>query len=39
MLRIDETEEEVDLRPRKPADERRYELRGVRGEGDKELRL
>lgn len=38
MLRIEETEEEVDLRPRKPAEERRYELRGVRAEGESELR-
>lgn len=39
ILRTEETDEDVDLRPRRPAEDRRYELRGVRGDGDKELRL
>lgn len=38
MLRIEDTDDEVDLRPRSPADDRRYELRGVWGAGDSELR-
>lgn len=39
MLRIDEMDEEVDLRPRRPAEGRRYDPRGVMGDGDNELRL
>lgn len=39
MLRTDETEDDVDLRPRKPADERRYEPLGVIGDGDNEFRF
>lgn len=39
MLRIEDTEEEVDFRPRSPAEDRRYEPRGVIGDGDSELRL
>ena len=39
MLRIEETDEEVDLRPRRPADGRRYEECGVRGAGESEDRL
>lgn len=38
ILLTEETDDEVDLRPRKPTDERRYEPRGVRGAGDSELR-
>ena len=38
MLRTDDTEEDVDFRPRRPALERRYEDRGVNGEGERELR-
>lgn len=33
MERIEETDEDVDLRPRRPPLERRYEERGVRGAG------
>lgn len=36
MERMDEMEEEVDLRPRRPPEERRYEERGVSGEGESE---
>lgn len=41
MERMEETEEDVDLRPRKPvpADERRMAERGVSGEGDRDCRL
>lgn len=41
MLRTDETEDDVDLRPRSPPgpDEWRKEDRGVAGAGDKEDRL
>ena len=39
MLRIEETDEEVDLRPRRPAEGRRYEECGVRGAGESEDRL
>lgn len=39
MDRIDETEEEVDLRPRRPVDVRRYEECGVRGDGDRDVRF
>jgi len=39
MLRTDETDEEVDLRPRRPAEGRRYEECGVSGAGDREDRL
>ena len=35
--RTDETEDDVDLRPRRPAEERRKE-RGVSGAGDMETR-
>lgn len=38
MLRIDEIELLVDFRPRSPADERRYEERGVCGAGERERR-
>ena len=34
MLRMEETEEDVDLRPRSPALERRKVERGVSGEGE-----
>ena len=37
--RMDETEEEVDFLPRRPADERRYEERGVTGIGERDFRL
>lgn len=39
MLRIEDTEEDVDFLPRSPAEERLYEPRGVIGEGERELRL
>ena len=39
MLRIDETDEDVDFRPRNPAEERRYDPRGVIGDGESEFRL
>lgn len=39
MLRIEETDEEVDLRPRRPTEECRYEERGVSGAGEREERL
>jgi hypothetical protein len=39
MLRIEETDEEVDLRPRRPLLARRKVPRGVNGEGDNEVRL
>ncbi len=35
---MDETDEDVDLRPRKPAEDRRYEPLGVIGDGDNEFR-
>lgn len=35
---MDETELDVDLRPRSPVDERRYEERGVSGAGERERR-
>lgn len=38
MLRIDDTDDDVDLRPRRPPDERRYEERGVNGAGDADSR-
>jgi hypothetical protein len=38
MLRMLDTDEEVDLRPRRPPDERRYDDRGVNGAGDAERR-
>jgi hypothetical protein len=38
MLRMLDTDEEVDLRPRRPPDERRYDDRGVSGAGDAERR-
>ena len=33
---MEDTEDEVDLRPRRPPEERRYEDRGVIGTGDRE---
>ena len=33
---MEDTDEEVDLRPRRPAEERRYEDSGVRGAGEME---
>ena len=39
MLRMEETEEEVDFRPRRPAEERRYEECGVKGTGERDERL
>ena len=39
MLRIDDTDDDVDLRPRRPPEERRYEDRGVKGAGDADRRL
>jgi hypothetical protein len=39
MLRTEETEEDVDLRPRSPVELRRYEERGVIGDGERELCL
>ena len=38
MLRMDETELEVDLRPRRPGVERRYEECGFKGAGEREER-
>jgi hypothetical protein len=38
MERIEETDEDVDFRPRRPPEEWRYEDRGVRGAGDAESR-
>ena len=39
MLRIEETEDEVDFLPRNPLDPRRYEEdRGVIGDGDRDVR-
>lgn len=39
MLRIEETEDDVDFLPRRPVEVRRYtEERGVSGDGDKEFR-
>lgn len=39
MERIEDTDEEVDLRPRRPAEDRRIVDRGVMGDGDSECRL
>jgi hypothetical protein len=39
MERMEETDEEVDLRPRRPPELRLYEERGVKGEGETEGRL
>lgn len=39
MLRTEDTEDEVDLRPRRPELGRRKVPRGVRGAGDNECRL
>jgi hypothetical protein len=39
MDRIEDTEDEVDFRPRKPELRRYVDDRGVRGEGDRERRL
>lgn len=39
MVRMEETEEEVDLRPRRPVLARRKVERGVRGAGEMECRL
>lgn len=36
---MDETDEDVDLRPRSPAEERRIVDRGVMGDGDNDCRL
>ena len=36
---MEETDDDVDLRPRSPADERRYDPRGVMGDGESEFRL
>lgn len=38
MLRMEETEDEVDLRPRRPVEERLYDECGVRGDGERESR-
>lgn len=38
MDRIDDTDDDVDFRLRRPPEERRYEDRGVRGAGDAERR-
>lgn len=38
MLRIEDIEDDVDFRPRRPAELRLYDL-GVRGDGDRESRL
>lgn len=42
MLRIDDTDDEVDFRPRRPAPEERrrdWLPRGVNGEGDRDWRV
>jgi len=39
MERIEETDEDVDFRPRKPALDRRYCERGVMGDGEMECRF
>jgi hypothetical protein len=39
MERIEDTEDDVDLRPRRPPEERRYDERGVSGDGEREGRL
>lgn len=39
MLRIEDTDDDVDLRPRRPPDDRRYDDRGVNGAGDADSRL
>jgi len=39
MLRIDDTEDDVDLRPRRPLLVRRKDDRGVIGEGERDVRL
>lgn len=36
---MDETDEDVDFLPRRPPEDRRYEPRGVTGEGDIEGRF
>lgn len=36
MERTEETEDEVDLRPRRPAEDRRTVDRGVSGDGERE---
>lgn len=36
--RIEDIDDEVDLRPRRPAEERRYEECGVSGEGERDAR-
>ena len=38
MLRMEDTEDEVDLRSRSPVEDRLYEPLGVIGDGDRELR-
>jgi len=39
MLRIEDTDDEVDLRPLRPVLDRRYVDRGVNGEGDSDCLL
>ena len=39
MVRMEETEEDVDFLPRRPVLERRKVERGVKGAGDRECRL
>lgn len=39
MERTEDTDDEVDFLPRKPADERRMVERGVKGTGDTDCRL
>lgn len=39
ILRMEETDEDVDFRPRRPTEERRYDPRGVIGDGEREFRL
>jgi hypothetical protein len=39
MERIEDMDEDVDFRPRRPPEERRYEDRGVNGAGDADSRL
>jgi hypothetical protein len=39
MERIEDMDEDVDFRPRRPPEDRRYEDRGVNGAGDADSRL
>jgi len=39
MDRIDDTEDDVDLRPRRPVEDRRMVPRGVKGDGERDCRL